>query len=869
MKSWMQVILLVLFLYKLSISYAVVVEAEHCERGALMKLLQAVFDCAALPPSTSPDSCTLTRLAFHQHRDCYVDDVDKNCKILFPQRLTSKVGEVDRETAFVTIFEDYVLKNRPFKSHCFGYGVSAKEETQINNRPNILRNNYLSRLSGFTDLPLRVEVEGSVKLACPAKTHMVLWLQQNSPSLRIDTHDYRPTRYWTEMKDIASATNYDTAELFQPRRILEDKPFCKTESNNRVVGTTLKQEEFLFLPSSFFAHLQSTTSSEVLAQCFVDASNLHFVLQELAILRPIMSENMHSELSRMSSIQFNRTMQREPGVEIVESSVNSAGKSRRRRRGGDYKRWQDTQAWDALVNAYSAAAVYDQVSVSVDRKKAVVRFQEPSQLWLTEQAKSSFQGFSVQVCSLDMGNVLTDELLLLETGSVQLISQTWWQSHCKEELIPRSAAQVVENSDSAFVNVGLEILDLNPDSHYQFRVRRYFDIMPVSSSSPSTIFVSPGSSSWSEIYLTLPLARPVLSGKSTVMVMNIRPLEVKLPPILQALYPTRRDLSTPSATLNLAVFYTVASTLEVHFPSDIDAGGLPLLRWEIFSQRLENSFSTEWSRLLSVPILEKEPEERRERDSLLINSSNKAVNLSLYNLQPGALYSFKIRCCNALGCSNFTFPSEQIGIPPISATLVRRRLELGFLVVLHPLHLYNLLLKGAQPINNKRILHVGEGLKGDDASFWGDIVETGSQRPFAGDAFKNVVIIDSWFERIFVWNPKVQSSFEALHIWRCSHSSPHHLIMAAPAFLHNVSSDLSEELLSSVKNKVAFLPRNGQALYELALLAQSTKDDVQNMTNGVFLEPLEPLERALHLKTSHHFDSLLNINRGEDNHDEL
>lgn len=409
-------------------------------------------------------------------------------------------------------------------------------------------------------------MEGSVKLACPAKAHMVLWLQQNSPSLRIDTHDYRPIRYWTEMKDMASAGNYDTAELFQPRRILEDNAFCKTESNKRVVGTMLNQEEFLFLPSSHFAHLQSAANSEVLVQCFVDASNLHLVLQELGILRPMLSENTSSELSRMSSVQFNRTMLREPGIETVESSANNAGKSRRRRRGGDYKRWQDMQAWDTLVNAYSAAAVYDQVSVSVDRKKAVVRFQEPSQLWLTEQTKSSFQGFSVQICSLDMGNVLADELLLLETGSVELIDQTWWQSHCKEELIPRSAAQVVENSDSVFVNVGLEIADLNPNSHYQFRVRRYFDIMPVSSSSPSTTFVSPGSTSWSEICLTLPLAPPVLSGKSIAMVMNIRPLEVKLPPILQALYPTRRDLFTPS-TLDLAGFYTIASTLEVHFLS--------------------------------------------------------------------------------------------------------------------------------------------------------------------------------------------------------------------------------------------------------------------------------------------------------------
>lgn len=108
----MQVILLVLFFYKLSISHGVVAEAEHCERGALVNLLQDVFHCAALRSSASPNSCAMTRLAFHQHRDCYIEDADKNCKILFPQRLASKVDEVDRETAFVTIFEDYVLKNK-------------------------------------------------------------------------------------------------------------------------------------------------------------------------------------------------------------------------------------------------------------------------------------------------------------------------------------------------------------------------------------------------------------------------------------------------------------------------------------------------------------------------------------------------------------------------------------------------------------------------------------------------------------------------------------------------------------------------------------------------------------------------------------
>lgn len=66
-----------------------------------------------------------------------------------------------------------------------------------------------------------------------------------------------------------------------------------------------------------------------------------------------------------------------------------------------------------------------------------------------------------------------------------------------------------------------------------------------------------------------------------------------------------------------------------------------LCRWEVFSQRLEDSFSTEWSYLLSVPVLENELKERQA--SLLINSSDKVVRLSLYNLQPGALYSFKVR----------------------------------------------------------------------------------------------------------------------------------------------------------------------------------------------------------------------------------
>lgn len=585
-------------------------------------VVSGLYDCYEVERGQLSDDCERAMHAFRAGRLAFVSQKEEYCLQLATERLAVKIDEIPPTAAVSSMFEDHMLKLRPFKSSCAACSLGPHV-------PRVLANNYLRRVEGVQHLMQPATLDGGSEgstFLCPAHLHLVAWLQQGSATLTL--RDERAARFWS-----SSIGNASMADLLTVRSSADKDPMCPPPAKQRLLQANLQGGDFLFVPHPFAVSLSAETDA-VKAVCYLDASNFNTVLE---YLERADSADGRQILRALSSAAFDRSMRREAADLPVDEYLQfqqlitapaaaqesrpelqqQEQKQRRRRRGGggEYKVWQETVAWDSLIASKTIPKPASLHDIVMGRSSAVLSLHEATSLWTNEEgnSKASARGLRLSTCTLGPDTVLFDDFLLDSTGSASLRTAQWTAASCWDVDYGADQLQLTDLT-AQLTAVQLTANGLKPDEFYQFQLRRLHD----GASSPRT--------AWSARMRALPVTAPSVPQLTAPATHTA--VRIPSPTWLQSF-----------RSADIVPFVRIFSiTLTAALPSD--NGGLSAIYWEVSAMVAGERLPVDWRMLPCNSSV-----------------SSEGVRVSVTALRPGLTYTLRLRACNAVGCSAYSLPA--------------------------------------------------------------------------------------------------------------------------------------------------------------------------------------------------------------------
>ncbi len=258
------------------------------------------------------------------------------------QHRLHEITTVDSTMEYRQVFEDYMMKNRPFLSstteslidptsfelcespsqftHDYALHRCAKsDEFKDVSIPRILKNSFNLRLldeSKDDNVPLNVgkdwpsvisvRLNNSVPIhSCPARMHQVLWGQNDTMVVRLF------------LKSNAAQLNPEFGGhdelLHYPKFNTESFPSSGSSNFPKYTETILEKGQYIFVPETYLLGLgvPDVTPVNSFRMCFVDASNLKAFRDEMSLDAKV-SPHARDVLLKLSSSSFDLSMQRDP-----------------------------------------------------------------------------------------------------------------------------------------------------------------------------------------------------------------------------------------------------------------------------------------------------------------------------------------------------------------------------------------------------------------------------------------------------------------------------------------------------------------------------------------------------------------------------
>ena len=301
----------------------------------------------------------------------------KNLQRLYAESRSNEILQIDiavetldAKTPYSTMFENYILKNKPFKatveqdyqrysaefpSESFGQSnsftkdnslLSSSKATEVGSMllPKVLVNNYIRRLNITEDSeklfnyktqwPAMKTVahagpSGSGELEyCPVNMHLLVWgVSSDRTKMKIIPRD-------VAVRSTDIEFQFDEEEqlhrpLHHPRFPYGTGAEEAEAGRAQLTEVLLNRDEYLFVPNSFLVYYEpedSSSMSTMMCMCFVDASNLELFREALTISSKI-SEYESKVLEGISSSKFDPAMTREPSDIPLEEYFSFSGSS--------------------------------------------------------------------------------------------------------------------------------------------------------------------------------------------------------------------------------------------------------------------------------------------------------------------------------------------------------------------------------------------------------------------------------------------------------------------------------------------------------------------------------------------------------------
>lgn len=419
---------------------------------------------------------------------------------------------------------DLALKPKCAKSSC----TSCSNVGEGNTLPVVLTNNFLRRTSVSEELSPSSYAfgENGVELDCPFGMNLVLWPLGDTVA-EVSLRDNR-------VSGVLSDFSIDPSiSLFKPiAEYNRTTPFlCDGRHSVDVAVTTLRANQYVYIPHQFSAAIKSTGGQEgsMFASCVVDGSNYNDVVERLAsndvqeAAHKLRMELMATSLDRKMAlnpveVSVKEYISRNQAINVVGSSSSESTapaspvdaeaempprseddkrRSRRKRRGGEYKQWQEQATWDSIIASRTIAPIANISVSSVERFRVEVAIGESVEFWRTHFIGQR-AGLKMRLCSLRDAALLFNNIMFSDVDSAQwsFVSDEWLASSCVEREFA-STDWLLSNSEGT---VHFYVESLAPDTLYQFQVRRYVD-------SNSSVW-----SHWTPPFRTAPLEAPRASN---------------------------------------------------------------------------------------------------------------------------------------------------------------------------------------------------------------------------------------------------------------------------------------------------------------------------------------------------------------------
>ena len=236
--------------------------------------------------------------------------------------------------------------------------------------PKPLLNDFLPRLKlkyYSPRLQTATKSGGKVYFKCPYNMHTIVYslLGQGDSIYLVD-----------------QASLLTTSSLQTRHQLLNTRTDAKLNLEQVVepIGE-LKPSEYLFVPYTWIAVIESQSSSQLVHFCSVDASNYNAFRQAITIAS-LVDQTAHETLLAMENPSFDTTMERRPESDWIEYSTwprkpkakDAATETTTRRE--RFKLWQEDNRWNQHVESITLPMGLPPIAASIGRNNVTLVFQD-------------------------------------------------------------------------------------------------------------------------------------------------------------------------------------------------------------------------------------------------------------------------------------------------------------------------------------------------------------------------------------------------------------------------------------------------------------------------------------------------------------